>query len=50
MAVTGNYVRASLCAYAIVCPSRFMERDVEKMQEDENPIPSLMNDESGDSA
>ena len=49
MAVTRDYVATVLCAYVIVwgkCNNgKGMKR---KMHDDENPIPSLMDDENGD--
>ena len=48
MAVTGDHVARVLCVYVNVCPSVLTERDVRKMQDEENPIPSLLDDDNGD--
>ncbi len=48
MAVTGAYVTTSLCSYVLVWIDVIMERDVRHMEDEGNPIPSLLDDENGE--
>ena len=50
MAVTCVYVVMVLCVYVLVWITVLTEEDARQMHDEENPIPSLMDDENGDSA
>jgi hypothetical protein len=48
MTVTGARATTSLCPNVIVCAGVVMERDVGYMEDEGNPIPSLLDDENGE--